>query len=57
MKVEGRLKEYIKPSIIPVLNPEITKITNITEEDLDNGITFHEAIKKLRDFGKQRGKT
>ncbi len=50
MKVEGRLKEYIKPSIIPVLNPEITKITNITEEDLDNGITFHEAIKKLRDF-------
>lgn len=50
MKVIGRLKAYIKPSIIPVLNPEITEITNITEEDLKRGVSFEEGIKKLKDF-------
>ncbi len=50
MKVQGKLKEYVKPSIIPVLNPEITEITNITEKELNSGISFDEGIKKLKNF-------
>lgn len=50
MKVIGRFKAYIKPSIIPILNPEIKNITNITEKDLENGLSFSDAMSKLKDF-------
>lgn len=50
MKVMGRLKTYIKPSIIPILNPEITEITNITEDDLKLGVSFEEGIRQLKNF-------
>ncbi|WP_288479471.1 3'-5' exonuclease [uncultured Clostridium sp.] len=50
MKVEGELKVYIKPSIFPVLNPEIINITKITNEDLEKGISFEEAMAKLKEF-------
>jgi DNA polymerase III epsilon subunit-like protein len=50
MKVEEELKVYIKPSIFPVLNPEIINITKITNEDLEKGISFEEAMAKLKEF-------
>ncbi|MGL4570061.1 MAG: exonuclease domain-containing protein [Clostridium sp.] len=50
MKVKGKLKAYIKPSILPILNPEIANITNITEDDLKTGISFEEGMEKLKEF-------
>ncbi|MGL5415232.1 MAG: exonuclease domain-containing protein [Clostridium sp.] len=50
MKIEDELKVYIKPSIFPILNPEIINITKITNEDLEKGISFKEAIDRLKEF-------
>jgi DNA polymerase III epsilon subunit-like protein/DNA-directed RNA polymerase subunit RPC12/RpoP len=50
MKEIDRFKAYIKPSIYKVLNPKISGMTGIKEEDLENGITFKEALDKLGSF-------
>lgn len=50
MKPLRQLKVYIKPSVIPVINPKILEITKIDKSDLENGVTFKEAINKLRDM-------
>lgn len=50
MKVIGKWKAYIKPSILPILNPEIIDITNITNKDLEKGISFEEGMDKLKSF-------
>lgn len=50
MKEIGRFKTYIKPSIYKILNPRIEQITGIHKENLENGIGFAEALKKLGDF-------
>ncbi|WP_066895609.1 3'-5' exonuclease [Clostridium nigeriense] len=47
MKPLEEFKTYIKPSAIPILNPKISEITNITEEDLKEGLTFQEGIENL----------
>lgn len=47
MKPLNEFKAYIKPSVIPVLNPKISEITNITEKDLEKGLSFEEGIEKL----------
>lgn len=48
MKPLKEFKAYIKPKVIPVLNPKISEITNITEEDLKDGLTFEEGIERLQ---------
>ena len=48
MKPLEELKVYIKPSVIPVINPKILEITRIDKRDLENGVTFEEAINKLK---------
>ncbi|MBU3103813.1 3'-5' exonuclease [Clostridium gasigenes] len=48
MKPLGEYKAYIKPSIIPVLNPKVLEITKISKEDLDSGISFEEGMAGLR---------
>ena len=50
MKAVDSLKIYIKPSVIPVLNPNILEITGIKEENLKNGVSFVEAIEKLKEM-------
>ena len=50
MKPLKEFKAYIKPMVIPVLNPKISEITNITEDDLKDGLTFEEGIEKLQDL-------
>ncbi|MDV4151451.1 3'-5' exonuclease [Clostridium sp. AL.422] len=47
MKPLDEFKAYIKPSVIPILNPKISEITNITEEDLENGLSFKDGIEEL----------
>lgn len=47
MKAIEDLKIYIKPSVIPILNPKISEITNINEEDLEGGVSFEEGMDKL----------
>ncbi|MGG7142259.1 exonuclease domain-containing protein [Clostridium nigeriense] len=47
MKPLKEFKTYIKPSVIPVLNPKISEITNITEQDLGNGLPFPEGMDEL----------
>ncbi|OOM75742.1 sporulation inhibitor KapD [Clostridium puniceum] len=51
MKPINELREYIKPSIFPVINPVVTEITKIDMDILnEKGVTFEEAIGKLRDM-------
>lgn len=50
MQPIDRMKVYIKPSVIPVLNPNILDITGIKEENLKNGVSFIEGIEKLKEM-------
>lgn len=50
MKPLKEFKTYIKPTAIPILNPKITEITKITEEDLKCGVSFEEGINMLREI-------
>lgn len=50
MKPIKELKVYIKPTVIPVINPKILEITKIDRKYLENGVTFEEGINKLRDM-------
>ena len=50
MKPLREFKAYIKPSVIPVLNPKISEITSITESDLENGLSFKDGIEKLSEL-------
>lgn len=52
MKIEDKFKLYIKPSIFPILNPEIEDMTNIKETDLESGVSFIEGMEKLKEFSK-----
>lgn len=47
MKPLEEFKTYIKPSVIPILNPKISEITNIKEQDLVSGVTFKEGMDNL----------
>ena len=44
------LKVYIKPSVIPIINPKILEITKINIKDLENGVGFVEGINKLKEM-------
>lgn len=49
MKPVCEMREYIKPTIFPVINPVVTDITKITMDVLDkNGIPFIEGLNKLK---------
>ncbi|WP_040210685.1 3'-5' exonuclease [Clostridium polynesiense] len=50
MKELEELKCYIKPGIFKVLNPKVKEMTGITEEDLEKGISFSDAMNKLKEF-------
>ena len=50
MKPLDQLRVFIKPNVIPVINPNILEITKIKKEDLDRGITFIEGIEMLRNM-------
>ncbi|MGL5150244.1 MAG: exonuclease domain-containing protein [Clostridium sp.] len=50
MKVQDELKVFIKQSIFSRLNPKISEMTNITQEDLDNGVEFIEGMDMLKEF-------
>ena len=47
MKTLDEFKVFIRPTVLPVLNPKITSITHITDDDLENGKTFEEAMDML----------
>lgn len=51
MKPVCSMREYIKPTIFPIINPIVNEITKIDMEILkDRGISFEEAMSKLRDM-------
>lgn len=50
MQTIDQLKVYIKPSVFPILNPKISQITNITEADLENGVSFQEGMDMLSEL-------
>lgn len=50
MNKVDELKLYIKPSIFKILNPKITLITGITEDLLENGMEFSEAMDIFKSF-------
>lgn len=44
------LKVFIKPTVIPVVNPKILDITKIDIRDLENGVNFIDGLNKLRNM-------
>ncbi|NFN20466.1 exonuclease [Clostridium botulinum] len=49
MKQVDEMREYIKPSVFPVMNPIVTNITKITMDTLQKeGITFKQGMDKLK---------
>lgn len=46
----GEFKRYIKPSVFKVINPKITQITGIKQEDLEYGVSFSEAMEEFKKF-------
>ncbi|WP_426348931.1 exonuclease domain-containing protein [Alloiococcus sp. CFN-8] len=50
MKELASFKCYIKPSILPILNPRVLEITGITEEELLKGLSFSEAMVEFKGF-------
>jgi DNA polymerase III epsilon subunit-like protein/predicted RNA-binding Zn-ribbon protein involved in translation (DUF1610 family) len=51
MKPISEIREYVKPTIFPVINPIVTEITKIDMNILnDKGVSFEEAINKLKDM-------
>ena len=45
MKPICEMREYIKPTIFPIINPKVTEITKINSSILNkNGISFTESI-------------
>ncbi|MEQ8154332.1 MAG: 3'-5' exonuclease [Clostridiaceae bacterium] len=50
MNKTDELKYYVKPTAFKVLNPKITEITGIQEEDIECGISYFEAMDRLREF-------
>ena len=51
MKPICEMREYVKPTVFPVINPIVTEITKIDMDILnEQGIPFEEAINKLKDM-------
>lgn len=51
MKKIDSMKQYIKPSVFPVINPIVNSITKINMEMLnENGVSFEEAMNELKDM-------
>jgi DNA polymerase III epsilon subunit-like protein len=51
MKPISEFREYIKPTVFPIINPIVTEITKIDMDILnEKGISFEEAINKLKDM-------
>ena len=50
MKQLDQFRVFIKPTVIPVINPNILEITKIKIEDLNNGVTFVEGLEMLRNM-------
>ena len=50
MQPMEELRVYIKPSVIPVINPKIIEITKIDVRELDKGVSFVEGIEMLKNM-------
>ncbi len=50
MILDDKFHYYIKPVVNPKLFPFCTKLTGITQNQVDNGILLEEALKKLDKF-------
>lgn len=50
MKLIDELKVYIKPSIFSSPNPKILELTGIKTHELENGVSFNEAMEALKAF-------
>lgn len=50
MQEVDRFKTYVKPSIYKFLNPKVSEMTGIKDEDLNNGIAFEKALQMLETF-------
>ena len=49
MKQICEMREYIKPTIFPIINPKVTEITKIDNKILEEkGISFRQAMDKLK---------
>lgn len=51
MKPISELREYVKPTVFPIINPIVNEITKIDMDVLKSkGISFHDAMNKLKDM-------
>lgn len=49
-KIVDIFHRYIRPTVIPALTEFCTKLTGITQETVNKGITIEEALKELAEF-------
>lgn len=50
MKNIGEYKVFIKPSIFKMLNPKVQQITGITNDTLQKGVDFKDAMEELKNL-------
>lgn len=51
MKEISSMREYIKPTVFPIINPEVSEITKIDMNKLNKeGIKFEDALNKLKNM-------
>ncbi|QOR66035.1 3'-5' exonuclease KapD [Cytobacillus suaedae] len=49
-KIRGTFSSYVKPSKFPILTERCRTFLSITQEQVNNGITFEELVKKITEF-------
>ncbi|MBE4907460.1 3'-5' exonuclease KapD [Bacillus luteolus] len=49
-KIRGTFSSYVKPLKFPILTERCRTFLSITQEQVNNGITFEELVKKLNEF-------
>eukprot|EP01095_Lingulamoeba_sp_RSL-Kostka_P006235 TRINITY_DN194_c2_g1_i1.p1 TRINITY_DN194_c2_g1~~TRINITY_DN194_c2_g1_i1.p1 ORF type:complete len:210 (-),score=47.29 TRINITY_DN194_c2_g1_i1:650-1279(-) len=50
LEIEDRIQFYVKPVINPILSDFCTSLTGITQDVVDEGITFEEALEGINDW-------
>jgi sporulation inhibitor KapD len=56
-EVYDTFSSYVKPQINPILNERCKRFLDITQEAVDNGITFDELVKKFEEYEQQESNT
>jgi sporulation inhibitor KapD len=49
-EVQETFSAFVKPEVNPILNERCKNFLDVTQDDVDAGITFHELVEKLQEY-------